>query len=274
MVLAPTGTEATVPLVAVLSGLFGLAIGSFLNVVIYRTPRQESLIAPASHCPLCGEPIRARHNIPVLGWLLLHGRCADCGSTISVRYPLVELTTALLFAGLCLRLSALQLLPALPAYAYLAAVGVTLAMIDLDHRRLPNVIILPSYVIIAGLLAGASLWTHDWSALARAGAGGVALFAFYLLLAVIHPAGMGMGDVKLAGILGAILGYLSWAALIIGAFGGFLLGAIVGIAVLAAGRGTRKSALPFGPFMITGAILAIFVGDPLAQLYLRAMGQV
>jgi leader peptidase (prepilin peptidase) / N-methyltransferase len=274
MVPFTVSEEMRMPLLVVFVLLLGLAIGSFLNVVIYRVPLKESLVTPASHCPRCGKPIRARHNIPVLGWLVLRGRCADCRAPISFRYPLVELVTGLLFVGVSLRLASSQLLPGLPAYLYFTAMGIALAMIDIHHRRLPNVIVLPSYLVIAGLLVVATLWSHDWSALARGGIGGAALFGFYLVLALVYPAGMGFGDVKLAGILGAVLGYLSWAALIFGAFGGFLLGAIAGIAVLASGRGTRKTALPFGPFMIAAALLAIFAANPLADLYLRALGRV
>jgi leader peptidase (prepilin peptidase) / N-methyltransferase len=260
-------------LVTVFAALLGLAIGSFLNVVIYRVPRHESLVSPASRCPHCAGPIRARHNVPVAGWLLLRGRCFDCRAPISPRYPLVELVTGVLFVLITLRLAAAGLLVAVPAYLYFVAIGVALAMIDLDHRRLPNAVVLPSYPVVAVLLFGATLWTHDWSALARAGIGAAALFGFYFLLATVYPAGMGFGDVKLAGILGAVLGYLSWASLIIGAFGGFLLGAMVGVVVMAAGRGSRKTSLPFGPFMIAGALLAFGVADRLADLYLHALGR-
>ncbi len=256
-----------------LIALLGLAIGSFLNVVIYRVPRGDSLITPASHCPSCNAPIRNQHNIPVLGWLMLRGRCADCGALISVRYPLVEFATALLFVAVTLRLSHLGLLTALPAYLYFAAIGIALALIDLDCKRLPNAIVYPSYPVIAVLLTFAAAWHHDWGALERAAIGAAALFAFYFLLAFAYPAGMGFGDVKLAGILGGVLAYLSWSALMIGAFSGFLLGAVAGVAVLATGRGNRKSALPFGPFMIAGALIAIFAAAPIADAYNRLSGR-
>jgi leader peptidase (prepilin peptidase)/N-methyltransferase len=117
------------------------------------------------------------------------------------------------------------------------------------------------------LLAGSAWWQHDWSALVRAALGGVALFAFFFAVAFIYPAGMGFGDVKLSGLLGAVLAYLSWSTLVIGAFLGFLLGAVVGVALIALGRGGRKTAVPFGPFMIAGALLAVFVAAPIAQWY-------
>ncbi len=264
---APLPLAALLPLVT----LLGLAVGSFLNVVVYRVPRGGSLVRPASRCPSCGRPIRNRHNVPVLGWLLLRGRCADCDAPISLRYPLVELATAVVFAALAVRLERLHLLSALPAYLYFAAVGIALSLIDLDCRRLPKSIVLPSYPVLAALLAASAGWQHDWWALARAAIGGAALFAFYYAVALAYPAGMGFGDVRLAGILGAVLGYLSWSTLVAGAFGGFLLGAVVGVAVLAAGRGGRKTALPFGPFMIAGALLAVFVGPPAAHLYTRLL---
>jgi leader peptidase (prepilin peptidase)/N-methyltransferase len=247
--------------------LLGLAVGSFLNVVIHRVPRGESVVSPASRCPRCGTPIRARHNVPVLGWLILRGRCADCRTPISARYPLVELGTGLLFAALAWRLDRLDRLSAVPAYLWFAAIGIALALIDLELRKLPNAIVLPSYPVIAVLLTGAAAWQHDWWPLARAGLGALALFGFFLLLVLIAPAGMGWGDVKLSGLLGGVLAYLSWSALLIGGFSSFVLGAIVGVAAMAAGRAGRKTALPFGPFMITGALLAIFFAKPLATTW-------
>jgi len=256
------------PVLIAFTALLGLAVGSFLNVVIYRVPRGESLVKPSSHCPACGRPIRNRHNIPLFGWFILRGRCADCHAPISVRYPLVELVTAVLFIAVTARMSTLDLLPALPAYLYFVAIGIALALIDIDHHRLPNVIVLPSYPVVLALLTIAAAWQHDWSALLRAVESGAILYAFYFVLAFAYPAGMGFGDVKLAGILGGLLGYLSWSALLIGGFAGFLLGAVAGVAVMASGRGNRKTALPFGPFMIAGTLLAIFAAEPLWSFYL------
>ncbi|HEU5271231.1 MAG TPA: prepilin peptidase [Jatrophihabitans sp.] len=254
-------------LLYVLLGLLGLAVGSFLNVVIHRLPRGESLSRPPSHCPACGAAIRARHNVPLLGWLVLRGRCADCGAAIGVRYPAVELATGLLFVALAARLHRLQLLAALPAYLYFAAIGIALAVIDIDLKRLPNRIVLPSYPVLAVLLAGAAAADGDGWRLARAGLAAAALFGFFLALAFAYPAGMGFGDVKLAGLLGLVLGFLSWSAVLVGTFAGFLLGALIGIAVLASRRGNRKTAVPFGPFLIAGALVAIFAGNTLAGWY-------
>jgi leader peptidase (prepilin peptidase)/N-methyltransferase len=254
-------------LLLTLVGAIGLAVGSFLNVVIRRVPRGESLVRPGSHCPVCGAPIRARHNVPVLGWLALRGRCADCRAPISIRYPLIELVTGLIFVIVAWRLDELGLRSAVPAFLYFAAVGVALSAIDLDLRRLPNAIVIPSYPVIAVLLAASAAWQHDGWAVLRAALAGAALFGFFLALAIVYPAGMGLGDVRLAGLVGGVLGYLSWSAWAIGAFGGFLLGAVAGVAVLAAKRGGRKTALPFGPFMIAGALLAVVVATPIAHWY-------
>jgi len=255
---------------ATLAALLGLNIGSFLNVVIYRVPAGESVVRPPSKCPKCGNEIRNRHNIPVFGWLVLRGKCFDCGNPISPRYPVVEFVTGALFVALTLDHSKLHW--ALPAYLYFGAIGIALTMIDFDHKRLPDKIVLPSYPVIAALLTVGAAVDHNWSALARAGIGAAALFAFYFVIAFAYPAGMGLGDVKLSGLIGGVLAYLSWGALVAGAFGGFLLGAVVGAIVIAARKGDRKTAIPFGPFMIVAAVLAIFVGARVAHWYTHLTG--
>jgi leader peptidase (prepilin peptidase)/N-methyltransferase len=255
------------PILVAAMALLGLAVGSFLNVVIYRVPRRESLVAPGSHCPNCDEAVRTRHNIPVFGWLLLRGRCADCREPISIRYPLVELVTALLFVAITVQLAHLGLLEALPAYLFFAAVGVALTAIDLDVLRLPNAIVYPAYVVLAALLTGASLLEGSLEPLVRAVIGAAALFAFYFALAVIHPHGMGFGDVKLAGVIGAALGFLSYPALVIGAFAAFLIGGLAAVGLVIVRRANGKTAIPFGPSMVAGALLAIFASAPLADAY-------
>ena len=252
-------------LLVVCTALVGLVIGSFLNVVIWRVPRGESVVRPPSHCPGCGHEIRPRDNVPVLSWLLLRGRCRDCGTGISVRYPLVEAGTAVVFGVLTL---AIGLEPDLPAFLYLGAIGVALAMIDIDVKRLPNAIVLPSYPVAAALLAVAAAVDGRWEDLLRAGLGMVALYAFYFLLALVYPAGMGFGDVKLAGLLGLYLGWLGWAEVVTGGFLGFLFWGVVGGGLVLVRRAGRKSKIPFGPFMLAGALVAILWGGALADLYL------
>lgn len=245
----------------VMAALLGLVIGSFLNVVIHRLPRGESLVTPGSHCPECGSPVRARHNIPVLGWLMLRGRCADCGTRISARYPLVELGTAVLFVAVAARFGWSW---ELPAYLYLAAVAIALALIDLDVMRLPNKIVLPSYGVAMALLVPVSLTAGNPADLIRGLLAAGLLYLLYLLLA---RWGMGGGDVKLAPLLGFHLGWLGWGAVAVGAFAGFLLGGLVGGVLLVLKVASRKSRIPFGPYMLAGAFLAVFAAAPLTDWY-------
>jgi leader peptidase (prepilin peptidase)/N-methyltransferase len=249
-------------------GALGLLVGSFLNVVIWRVPRSESVVRPPSHCPACGNPVRPRDNIPVLSWLLLRGRCRDCGEPISVRYPLVELLTAGVWVVLTARIGFAW---DLPAFLYLGAIGVALALIDIDVKRLPNAIVLPSYVVGGVLLGAAALLEGEPAGMVRVVVGGAALYAFYFVLMLIQPRGMGFGDVKLAGVLGGYLAWLGWAELVVGAFAGFLLGGIAGIALMAVRRAGRKSHIPFGPWMLLGALVAILWGGALADLYLDSL---
>lgn len=254
------------PLIVVISVL-GLVIGSFLNVVISRVPGRESLSRPPSRCPACGHRIRNRHNIPLLGWLVLRRRCADCRVRISARYPLVELLTAVLFVAVTLRIADLQQLAALPALLYFTAMGISLAVIDLDVGRLPNAIVYPSYLVLGSLLTMAALAQHDAAALLRAGVGAAVLFLAYFAVACLYPAGMGFGDVRLAGIVGGVLGFMSYPVLVVGAFAAFAIGSVVGVGKIVARRGTANNSMVFGPFMITGALLSLFVGSAVAEFY-------
>jgi leader peptidase (prepilin peptidase)/N-methyltransferase len=260
-----------VTLLLVSVGLLGLAVGSFLNVVIHRVPAGTSLVTPSSRCPECGHPVRHRHNVPVLGWLVLGGRCADCKSPISPRYPAVELLTALLFVAVTARLAQLELLVALPAFLVFTATGIALAAIDLEVRRLPDAIVLPTYPLLGALLVTAALVSGDTSALLRAFIGAAVAFAAFYALALAYPGGMGFGDVKLAGLVGGILAYVAYPVLVVGLAAAFLLGAVIGLAATARGAATRKSAVPFGPFLVVGALAALFVGGPLADLYSRTL---
>lgn len=267
--------------VIVLAGVLGLLVGSFLNVVIYRVPRGLSVVSPPSACPKCGTRIQRRDNVPVLSWLFLRGKCRHCGEPISARYPVIELTTGLLFAAAALRLPLLYGAPPryivataliLVALLYFAAITVALAVIDLDTHRLPNSIVLPSYIVISTLLVAASVVYGDYTQLLPAAIGGASLFVFYLAMALVYPGGMGLGDVKLAGVIGLLLGFLDWGVLIVGAFSAFLLGGVFGIALLAARKANRKSGIPFGPWMLAGAWIGIFFGAQIWADYLGLVG--
>jgi leader peptidase (prepilin peptidase)/N-methyltransferase len=259
--------------------VLGALIGSFLNVVIYRVPAGKSIVSPPSACGSCGHEVRPYDNIPVVSWLVLRGKCRDCGSRISIRYPLVELGGLIFFAIVAVRFvpsmfTARGTLPlvadiiALVAFLYLSAISLALALIDLDVCRLPNAIVLPAYGVGALLLGASSVLSGDYWSLARAAIGCAALGLIYLVLAVAVPGGMGFGDVKLAGVLGLFLGWLGWAPLIVGALLAFVLGGLFGIALIIIRRGGRKTAIPFGPWMLAGAWIGILVGTPLAAGYL------
>ena len=251
------------------AAVLGLLIGSFLNVVVWRLPRGESLVRPPSHCPRCDTPIAPRDNIPVVSWLLLGRKCRHCGEPISARYPAVELLTAAVFAALAARVG---LDWALPAFLYLGAVSVALALIDLDHKRLPNAITLPSYGVGIVLLGGAALLNDEPRALVRALAGMAILYAIYFLLVLAYPAGMGFGDVKLAGVLGLYLAYLGWSTWFVGWLLGFMLGGVFGVLAIVLRKASRKTQVPYGPFMIVGTLVGVWWGQAIADAYLSTTG--
>ncbi len=239
------------------AGLLGLIAGSFLNVVIHRVPLRESVLWPASHCPECGEPIRPRDNLPLVSYALLRGRCRNCKARIAARYPVVEASTGALFAGAAYEFGlGLELLSALVLISALIA----LAVIDLEHRLLPNTIVGPAALAgftMSVLESPDRWWVYLVSALAVAGG----LFA----LAIAYPGGMGMGDVKMGGMLGAFLGPYAALAVFLGA----LCGAVTGGVLMATERMQRRQALPFGVFMALGGIATLFVGPELWELYRR-----
>ncbi|MBD7958086.1 prepilin peptidase [Microbacterium sp. Sa4CUA7] len=260
-----------------LAGLFGLVIGSFLNVVIHRVPAGIPLTR-ASSCPRCDAPVRPWQNVPVVSWLALRGRCAACGLPISRRYPLVEAATAAAFVLVAwIALDADRAIAGVPATGaavtvaaallYFAAISIALTLIDLDVHRLPNAIVLPSYGVALGLFTLACLLGAPWVSLGRAAVGGAALFAFYLVLRSVRPGAMGGGDVKLAGVVGIYLGWLGWGPLVVGGFAAFVLGGVFGVALMISRRAGRSTAIPFGPWMIAGAWVGILVGVPLAEGY-------
>lgn len=272
---------AVLPLLTPIVGVLGLALGSFLNVVVHRVPAGRSVVSPASACPRCHHAIRGVDNVPVLSWFVLRGRCRDCALPIPARYPLVEAATAVLFVLVVLGVRP----PAaatptelvghgvlLLALLYLMAISVALTLIDLDTHRLPNVIVLPAYLVLGVLLTGASAATGDWGALLRGVLGMLVLGGTYLALAVAVPNGMGFGDVKLAGVLGLVLAYLGWGSLAVGAFAAFLFGGTFAVALILARRAHRRNGIPFGPWMLLGAWCGLLFGDAVWHAYLALIG--
>jgi leader peptidase (prepilin peptidase)/N-methyltransferase len=260
-----------VPVVPLASALFllGLAVGSFLNVVIVRVPTGASVVRPGSRCPACGSPVLPRDNVPVVSWVLLHGRCRTCAAPIDVRYPLVEAVTALLFAAAGLRFG---WSPYLGVALVLLAAGVALFVIDKEHGRLPFAI-----TRVAGGLAMLALaldaWVHGVGPVPVALAStGIWLLVYGGVWLVTSGRGMGLGDVALAPLLGLCLGWLGWGPSLVGLFAGFAIGAVVGALLLASHRVTRRSRLAHGPFLLVGMALGLFAGQALWAGYLGAVG--
>ena len=241
------------------AGVLGALVGSFLNVVAYRLPRHESLVSPGSHCPSCGTPVKPYDNIPLLSWLLLRGHCRGCGVPISLRYPLVEgLTAALCVGAVLVHHSA----AAITLSIVLILIVVPAALIDLEHRIIPNRITALGAVL--ALVIGLALdpGGEPERLIAGAAAGG-----FLLIAALAYPGGMGMGDVKLAAVMGLFLGPPVAAGILVALLTGVLLGAAI-IARKGARQG-RKTAVPFGPFLALGALVAVFAGQPIVDLYVN-----
>ena len=249
---------------AIICGLFGLMVGSFLNVVIWRVPRRESIVVPASHCPSCDAPLAPYENVPVVSWLVLRARCRHCETPISARYPAVELLTAMLFAAVGIRFAGDWVLP---AYLVFTAGLIALSLIDLEHFVLPNRVLYPVGFIALPLLLGGSLLDGDAGAFARALLGGAVAFAVFFVIHTVSPRGLGFGDVRLSFLLGCFLGYLSWWHVFFGLFAGFIYGSVIGLALAALGKAGRKQRIPFGPFLAAGAMTIILVGQPLIDAY-------
>jgi leader peptidase (prepilin peptidase)/N-methyltransferase len=249
--------------------VLGLVLGSFANVVIARVPEGRSVVSPPSACPACGARIAPRDNVPVVSWLLLRGRCRACGNRIPVRYPLVELATGIVFALVASRVGLTWALPAFLLYAWTLIV---VAVIDARTRRIPNRLTYPLTPALVVLFVTAALLDGEPSAALRAVAGGVVAFASLLVLALLSPRGMGMGDVKLAGFIGVGLGYLGWEHVLLGVFGAFVLGGVVAIALVAVRLRGRKDQLPFGPYLAAAALLSVVAGGALIDGYRTLTG--
>ena len=250
----------------VFAALFGLAVGSFVNVVIYRVPRHQSIVRPRSACPHCATPILERDNIPVLSWLLLHRRCRHCREPISVRYPLVELAGGALFAGAAARLGYSW---DLPAFLVLLAGLLALAGIDLEHLLLPKRLVYSTLGLVAALLTLAAAVDGQWHRLLIAAICAVGWFIAFFALNALSPRLLGFGDVRLALVLGLGLGWLGVRYVILGFFAANLIGAIIGLALIATKRIQRDQPVPYGVFLALGTALAIFAGPELLAPFQR-----
>lgn len=259
-----------VGVLAFFGGLLGACVGSFLNVVIYRLPIGESLVSPPSHCPACGSAIRWYDNVPILGWLVLRGRCRDCGVAISSRYAIVEAITGLLGAVLAVRGG--LTLDTLAAFWFGASL-VALTYIDLDHRLLPDRITLPGTAVGLGLAAFATATRGNaavWNSLLGVLLGGGLLwFVAWAYHAATGREGMGGGDIKLLAMIGAFLG---WRGVLLTLLLASFVGSAVGLALMIRDRSDSKLAIPFGPFLAIGALIALFWGDRIVAWYMVSAG--
>jgi leader peptidase (prepilin peptidase)/N-methyltransferase len=248
----------TLAYAAALAGAFGLIVGSFLNVVAYRLPRGESVVFPASHCPSCDTQIKPYDNVPVLSWLWLRGRCRTCHSSISARYPIVEAVTAALLVAVVLDRGADR--DAWLGIAFVILL-VPVTLIDLDHRIIPNTLMLVGTVVSVALMLLTDPGALTEHLIAAAAAGG-----FLLIAALAYPSGMGMGDVKLAAVMGLFLGRNVAPAM----FVALITGSVVGAAIIArkGAKEGRKTAIPFGPYLAFGGLVGLFAGDAIVEWYL------
>jgi leader peptidase (prepilin peptidase)/N-methyltransferase len=237
------------------AALYGTAIGSFLNVVVYRVPVGKSVARPPSACPVCSQRISARDNIPVVSWLVLRGRCRNCSAPISVRYPLVELLTGAVWLAVALRFGWSWTLPA--ELAFVTGL-VALAFIDYDHMKLPRVIVWPLGLAVAALLVMAAAIQGSWHRLLIALICAAVEFAVLFAINFVSPRSLGFGDVRLGPVLALALGWLGWRYAFWGFLGANLIGAVVGVGLILARRAGRRTPIPFGVFLAIGAFAAMF----------------
>jgi leader peptidase (prepilin peptidase)/N-methyltransferase len=245
-----------------LCALLGLVIGSFLNVVIYRVPRNESIVTPRSSCPSCGTQIREKDNIPVVSWLVLRGRCRDCQVPISSRYPLIELACGGLFAGTAARFGFQW---DLPAYLALFAGLLALSCIDVEHLILPKKIVYPLTFLVAALLLLAAAETGKWHDYLIGAICAVAWYVVFFAMNYASPRLLGFGDVRLALVLGLSLGWLGVGYVLLGFFAANLIGAVVGITLIVTHHIERQSRIPYGVFLAAGCAVAVFAGPALLR---------
>ena len=251
----------------ILAFVLGLIFGSFGTVAAYRIPRHETIVTGRSKCPNCGRQIKAHENIPVVSYLILRGKCPGCGTRISLRYPLTELVTAVLFA---LSVVKFDVSVTAAVYAGFFWALVVLTVIDLEHKLLPNRIVYPTFVAGWAGLVAAALIDGDTDRLRSAALGAVVFGGFFFVVAFIYPAGMGGGDVKLAFVLGTFVGYAGGVgAVLAGMFLSFLLGGVIGIVAMKLSGAGRKTQIPFGPFLALGSVIAIFLGERIVDAYVE-----
>ncbi|HVM35682.1 MAG TPA: prepilin peptidase [Actinomycetota bacterium] len=251
------------------AAVLGLIFGSFATVAAHRIPKRESIVTGRSRCPVCGNTITAIQNIPVVSYIVQGGRCRNCRTRISVRYPLQEVAAALLFAGAAAKFGySIETI----VFAAFFWVLLVLSVIDLEHRLLPNRVVYPAFVAGWAGLALAALVEGEPERLLGA-LWGMAIFGgFFFLVGFLFPAGMGGGDVKLAFVLGTFLGYVGGAGLTaVGMFLSFFFGSVIGFVVILVSAEGRKTKIPFGPFLALGTVAAIFVGRPLIDAYLSTL---
>ncbi|MFI5860038.1 prepilin peptidase [Streptomyces sp. NPDC051546] len=248
----------------VIIGLLGLAVGSFLNVAVSRVPAGRSVVRPGSACPGCATPIAARDNIPVVSWLLLGRRCRACRVPIPARYPLLEALTGILFAAEALRFGPSAVLPA--ALVFTAGL-LALAACDAELFLLPLRLVYPTLGLTAACLIAAAAATGQWHRLGVTAACAVGAFAVFFALHWVRPAWLGFGDVRLAGLLGTGLGWFGPWYLVFAVVAGSFVGLLIATGLMAAGRMTRDTRIPFGVFLAVGAIVALLVGAPVIHWY-------
>jgi len=245
------------------STLLGLAIGSFLNVVVYRVPVGVPLSRPPSACPACAQAIATRDNIPVLSWIVLRGRCRHCHARISARYPAVELATGALWVAVALRFGWSWTTPAMDAFV---AGLVALACIDLERYLLPKRVVYPTVLVSAAFLVVATVSGREWHRLGVAVIAAVLAFGLFFALNWCNPRWLGFGDVRLAGVIGLVLGWLGLPYLLVGLLAANLAGIVVAAVLIGSGRIRRDTPIPYGVFLSAGSVAAVLAGDPLTRL--------
>lgn len=275
MLCPPLDRKFLIMILIILASIYGLLFGSFANAVAYRVPHNETLMT-RSHCPKCDAKITAWQNIPIISWIFLRGKCANCKEPISIQYPLIELLTAVIFGIIGWKVSTLDLplfsnILTLIALCYFAFIGVVLSIIDQKTMKLPTKLIYPTLIVVFVLLGVSSLVQGDYSSIVHMCLGSVASSLFYGILWFVFPKGMGFGDVRLSLLTGAVLGWFSIGHAVLGIFLPFIVLSIVTLPLMIAGVVKRKTKLPLGPWIIASAVLTIACGDFIIGWYINLL---